>query len=199
MPSAAIYLDFDGETVSGTAWDGGRTIVAPAARLNAPQITEAWERVARDFEVFDVNVTTSRAAHDAAPLNRRIHCIVTSNDQASPGAGGVAYVGSFTETTTARKICWVFIDTSAKSCAGAASHEIGHTLGLNHDGRAASGSLPREEYYEGHGSGATGWAPIMGVGYYRQLTQWSRGEYARANNPQDDIDIIVPGRRRFRS
>lgn len=188
--TAVIYLDFDGETVSGTAWDSGRTIVAPAARLNTTQINEVWERVVRDFEIFDVNVTTSRAVHDAAPTNRRTHCIVTSNDQAARGAGGVAYVGSFTENNSARKICWVFMDTSAKSCAEAASHEVGHTLGLDHDGRAASGGQPREEYYEGHGSGATGWAPIMGVGYYRQLTHWSRGEYARANNTQDDIAIM---------
>ncbi len=188
--TAVIYLDFDGETVSGTAWDNGRTIVAPAARLNTTQINEVWERVVRDFEIFDVNVTTSRAVHDAAPLNRRTHCIVTSNDQAAPGAGGVAYVASFTDNTSARKICWVFMDTSAKSCAEAASHEIGHTLGLGHDGRGASDGQPREEYYEGHGSGATGWAPIMGVGYYRQLTQWSRGEYTRANNTQDDVAIM---------
>lgn len=193
--TAVIYLDFDGETVSGTAWDEGRTIVAPAARLNATQITEVWERVVRDFEVFDVNVTTSRAVHDAAPLNRRTHCIITSNDQAARGAGGVAYIGSFTDNFASHKICWVFLDTAPKICAEVASHEIGHTLGLTHDGRIASGGQPREEYYEGHGSGATGWAPIMGVGYYRQLTQWSRGEYARANNTQDDIGIMSQSQR----
>lgn len=193
--TAVIYLDFDGETVSGTAWDGGRTIVAPPARLNTTQSNEVWERVVRDFEIFDVNVTTSRAVHDAAPVNKRTHCIVTGNDQAALGAGGVAYVGSFTDNSTARKICWVFMDTSAKSCAEAASHEVGHTLGLSHDGRAASGGQPREEYYEGQGIGATGWAPIMGVGYYRQLTQWSIGEYARANNTQDDIGLISQNQR----
>jgi PKD repeat protein len=30
----------------------------------------------------------------------------------------------------------------------------------------------------------------MGVGYYEQLVQWSKGEYANANNTEDDIQII---------
>ncbi len=187
---AVIYLDFDGEVVSGTSSSVGAAINAPAARLNASQITEVHERVSRDFEIFNVNVTTDRTVHDAAPLDRRTHCIVTSNDQAAPGAGGVAYLDSFTHNFSSQKICWAFLDTNAKDAAEVISHEVGHTLDLDHDGRRASGGLPRDEYYEGQGSGATGWAPIMGVGYYRQLTQWSKGEYARANNTQDDLAIM---------
>jgi len=56
---------------------------------------------------------------------------------------------------------------------------------LFHDG--ATGGL---EYFGGHGTGANSWAPIMGVGYYRNVTQWSRGEYANANNTQDDLQVI---------
>ncbi len=188
-----IYMDFDGETVSGTAWDYGNTIVAPPARLTASQIREVVARMQRDFEGFDVNITTQRSVHDATPMNSRTHCIVTSNTQAAPGAGGVAYVGSFSDGIYDDwKICWVFADTSAKDCAEAASHEVGHTLGLRHHGRVASGAEPAEGYYEGHGSGATGWAPLMGVGYYRQLTQWSRGEYFRANNAsQNDLEVMT--------
>ena len=29
----------------------------------------------------------------------------------------------------------------------------------------------------------------MGVGYYRAITQWSKGEYANANNTQDDFAV----------
>jgi hypothetical protein len=61
---------------------------------------------------------------------------------------------------------------------------VGHTLDLSHDGDAS------QEYYGGHGSGATGWAPIEGVGYYKNLTQWSKGEYSGANQLQDDLAII---------
>ncbi len=186
--TAVIYIDFDGETVTDALWAGGDTIVAPAARLNAIQIRETWERVSKEFEVFDVNVTTLLADYNAAPANRRTQCIVTANDAAAPGAGGVAYLNSF--TGTASPVCWAFIDTNPKYCADVVAHEVGHTLDLSHDGRAASWPAPREEYYGGHGNGVTGWAPIMGVGYYKNFVQWSKGEYDRANNPEDDLAIM---------
>jgi PKD repeat protein len=71
-----------------------------------------------------------------------------------------------------------------KYVADAISHEAGHNMGLSHDGTSSSG------YYSGHGSGETGWAPIMGVGYYQPLVQWSKGEYASANNTQDDYAVM---------
>lgn len=192
---AVIYIDFDGETVSGTAWSNGGTIIAPAARLTSAQITEVWQRVSRDFAPFVVNVTTDRSVYQSAPANRRTHCVVTENDAAAPGAGGVAYLDSFASSDASRKICWSFIDNDARDCAVVISHEVGHTLDLSHDGRLAAGSSPREEYYRGHGSGATGWAPVMGVGYYQSLVQWSKGEYARANNPENDLAIITSSQR----
>ncbi len=191
-----IYLDFDGELVSGTAWNDGTTFInAPAARLTAAQINEVWERVSRDFHGFDVNVTTDLAVYRAAPANRRTHCVVTENDAAAPGAGGVAYLNSFADSNPAFKICWSFIDDDARDCAIVISHEIGHTLDLRHDGRVASGSQPREEYYFGHGTGPTSWAPVMGAGYSRQVVQWSKGEYARANNQEDDLAIMTASNR----
>jgi Metallo-peptidase family M12 len=190
-----VYLDFDGETVTSFRWANGSTIVAQPARLSAAQITEVWDRVVRDFEPFDVNITTVRSDYDNAPDNRKIHCVITDTDTAAPGAGGVAYVDAFRFSDVSSKVCWAFIDNSVKSCAEVISHEIGHTMGLRHDGRSATSTAPAEEYYGGHGSGETGWAPIMGVGYSRQLTQWSKGEYNRANNPEDDLAIMSDSRR----
>jgi uncharacterized delta-60 repeat protein len=187
--TAVIYIDFDGETVTDPFWAGGNEIVAPPARLNSTQIREVWDRVAKEFEVFDVNVTTSVEDYNAAPPNRRTQCVVSNvADQVRPGAGGVAYLNSFSGTPS--PICWAFIDTNPKYCADVVAHEVGHTLDLRHDGRAAIDGAPREEYYRGHGTGVTGWAPIMGVGYYKNLVQWSKGEYARANNPEDDLAIM---------
>jgi hypothetical protein len=58
-------------------------------------------------------------------------------------------------------------------------------MGLQHDGYSGGG------YYSGHGSGATGWAPIMGVGYSQPLVQWSKGEYATATSVQDDYVVMA--------
>jgi hypothetical protein len=184
--SRVVYLDFDGETVTDPYWNNGNTIVAPAARLNDSQINEVWRRVVADFDGFDVNVTTVLSDFQNAPFNRRTQVVVTDNDAAAPGAGGVAYLDSFTGWPS--RYCWAFIDTNARNCAEVISHEVGHTLNLRHDGR----SDPAEEYYQGHGSGATGWAPIMGVGYYRELVQWSKAEYPGANRTnEDDLQIIA--------
>jgi len=188
--AAVLYLDFDGETVSDPSWNGGRTIVARASALTNDDIAKVWRRVKEDFWPFNVDVTTDLSRYTGAETGHRMRCIVTPTDTAAPGAGGVAFVDSFHEAGTgglSNNIpCWVF-NSSVNGISEAISHEIGHTLGLHHDGR----SSPAEEYYAGQGSGPTGWAPIMGVGYYKSLVQWSKGEYLNANRKEDDLAIIA--------
>ncbi|BCX47925.1 endo-1,3-1,4-beta-glycanase, C-terminal secretion signal protein [Haloferula helveola] len=188
--TAVAYLDMDGHVSSGTPWNGGNTIVAQgiAGTFTQAAMTDIWKRVAEDFAPFQINVTTDEAAYLAAPPAMRTRCVITPDNEWYGAAGGVAYLNSF--TWTGDTPCWVFSDMLSNSgsyIAEACSHEIGHTLGLLHDGR----TTPSEAYYQGHGTGETGWAPIMGVGYYRWLTQWSKGEYLNANNPEDDLAIIT--------
>lgn len=189
-----LYLDFDGESVNDINWNEGRTINARKARLGKRAIRKVWDRVAGDYIAFDIDVTTNVARYAAATVGKRMRCIITRDDDAAPGAGGVAYLDSFAQAGsngfTADTPCWVFIDFLADACAEAISHELGHTFGLNHDGRDfANGG--HQEYYAGQGSGTTGWAPIMGVAYYRRLSQWSKGEYANPSNTEDDLAIIT--------
>jgi archaellum component FlaG (FlaF/FlaG flagellin family) len=178
-----IYLDFDGEKGPFPGW-GNFDAKAPVTSDDS--VRAVWAGVSEDFAPFDLNVTTDLAVYLAAPRTSRIQVVLTPTRDAAPGAGGVAYLNSFNWDDD-KKVCWAFYAVG-KDAVEVASHEVGHTLGLLHDGRTS----PAEEYYGGHGSGAVGWAPIMGVGYYQQLSQWSKGEYknpSRAN--QDDLAIIT--------
>ncbi len=179
---AVIFLDFRGGRTE--AWGG---IEFGAPDFDHAEMHEIWARVAEDFRPFQLNVVTHAGAFQRASALRRQRAIITPTDRASPGAGGVAYMGSF---KAAEDIpCWVFVTNNVRFCAEALSHELGHTLGLAHVGTLIDGTS--SEYYSGHGDGETGWAPLMGIPYYRQVTQWSRGEYADANRHQDQIRALA--------
>ncbi|PTB97022.1 hypothetical protein C9994_04650 [Marivirga lumbricoides] len=182
LPGAygVVLLDFDGYFLpAGTGWINGNSLNAAPSGMSDAAIQEAWDLISEDFRPFNINITTSQAVYNSYPQNRRQRCVFTPTNNAAPGAGGVAFVTGFGYQDWP---CWVFI-LSGKSGGEAASHEIGHTLGLGHDGR----TNPEEGYFRGHGD----WAPIMGVGYYEPITQWSRGEYNFANNTQNDLSIMA--------
>lgn len=189
---AVVYLDFDGQVVSGTSW--GSTITAAPTGYSAAKITDIWKRVAADMEPFELNVTTDESVYLNAPSTKRIRCIITPTSEwyTNPSVGGVAKRSSF--SWSGDTPCWAFSDNllnGNKYVAECCSHEVGHTFGLSHDGKTGT------TYYAGHGSGSVGWAPIMGNGYYKTLTQWSKGEYSSATNTQDDLSIITSGSNGF--
>jgi Bacterial pre-peptidase C-terminal domain len=203
--SKTIYLDFDGYVATGTAWSQSTPITAPAFDLNGnpaifddnerSNIINIWNRVAEDYSPFDVDVTTEEPPAEAilrSSTTDNIYggrVVITKKGTINCSCGGVAYVGVVSRVNnTLLQPAWVFQESLAnneKYIAEAISHEAGHTLGLIHDGSASTG------YYGGHGSGSTGWASIMGVGYYKEVTQWSNGVYPGANNQQDDLAVFA--------
>jgi hypothetical protein len=178
---AVVKLDFDGETVTSSYWNGGTTINAAPYDVTEGDVMEIWRMISEDFKAFNLNITTSETVYQNAPLTKRMKCIFTPTNFYSSSAGGVAYIGSFTWGNNTP--CWVF-NGGVKAGGETGSHEIGHTAGLSHDGRIN----PSETYYGGI-DGA--WAPIMGVGFYAEPVTWSKGEYNSANNTEDDLAIIA--------
>jgi len=201
-----LFLNFCGEAVSGTAWNNslGRTNI-PAVAFSSDTdfstfsdseqlvIKRVWQRVAEDFAPFNIDVTTERPA---SFTSRTAHALITRNTDAnsdpnpSSSAGGVAYVNVFAGSSYANyRPAWIYynnLGSSESNIAEATSHEIGHNLGLSHDGKTDGAS-----YYGGHGSGDISWGPLMGTGYNRNVSQWSKGEYYLANNTEDDLAIIA--------
>lgn len=210
-----IFLDFDGATVAEPAWNGGETIVAADSGMTQEAITAAWRRVAEDYRPFRVNVTTDPARYAAARPMQRMRCIVTTSNEWFNTVGGVAFLFSWREAGveifSEDVPAWAFSDQNdfdAADVALAISHEVGHTLGLSHDGAHDPLGGHHAEYYEGHGSGSSSWGPIMGAPYGRAIIQWNHGDYAGtavdhdaatntttifsgvASNHEDDVAII---------
>ncbi|BAQ63402.1 S-layer family protein [Geminocystis sp. NIES-3709] len=207
-----IYLDFDGHFMSSSLWEDGGSLRLgsydtdgnPNSFSNAEleEIQLMWQRAAEDFAPFNINVTTEEPTDLGDLINSGggdtrwgIRVVMTDNlnldtgsEITNAGGGGTAYLESFN---------WNYDEVALTFNQGAyeggetISHEVGHTLGLNHDGQ-----LPGREYYEGHGSGETSWAPIMGAGFtdgdYDNVTQWSKAsEYYNGNQTEDDLAIIT--------
>jgi len=210
-----IYLDFKGRTTNGTKWNtaytAGASIVTPPYDIdgNPSALSHAeianiqfiWQRVAEDFAPFEVDVTTEDPGAEALQktseldLNygKRVCIGGSSMDWLGKSAGGCAYVKSFDMSvdTPAFVFPAQLANGDFRYVGQAISHQVGHTFGLHHEGRVAlvtnGVTEPAQECYQGRKE----WAPIMGLGYYSNMVQWSKGEYAGANNTEDDIAIIA--------
>ena len=207
-----LFLDFNGADISNTFWNNnsqfGNEKVWHCRPFSADTdettfndteqryIREMWERVAEDYAVYDVDVTTEQPA---VWTQNTAHALITptvdANGKHCPhyNYGGIAYLGVFGQTkfsyndANCYSPAWVNSTMSGNSYANtaeAASHELGHNLGLDHDGTIINGVT--SDYYYGHGN----WAPIMGAAYGKNVSQWSKGEYYGANRFEDDLSIL---------
>jgi hypothetical protein len=192
-----IYLDFDGHHSFNNAW--GHDIEFPPFNVVGPpdfhsdseleQIIAIWQHVAEDFAPFGVNVTTmdpglaALTRSNGADQTYGIRCLMTqATDGFGNGIGGVAFLNSFDDGTD--NPVFVF-NKGDNNGSMSASHEVGHALGLSHDGVGGS------TYHPGTGSGVTSWGPIMGAPFGKSLVQWSDGDYPNATNTQNDYAFIL--------
>ncbi len=200
-----IYLDFDGHHSVNNAWNHN-IMFEPYDRDGDPftfsvaeliELQRLYQNVVEDFLPFDVNVTTKdpglAALTKSGPSDqtygiRSVH--TQPKDGFGNGIGGVAFLNSFDSAND--DPCFNF-NKGVNNGAMTQSHEIGHTLGLRHDG------LNTQSYHPGTGANddPTSWGPIMGAPFGKNVVHWSKGEYAGANNTEDDLVIITSTRNGF--
>ena len=191
--SAVLFLDFDGHTVTNTSWNYAGPIVCSPSGLDNTKITSIFNRVSEDYRPFNINVTTDSTKYLAAPIDRRIRVILTTSWEWYGAAGGVAFIGSFTWGDDTP--CFVFsgqLGYNVKFISEAAAHEAGHSLGLYHQAHYDANCVKISDYHYGTGTGEIGWAPIMGVGYYKNFTLWNNGPNPYGcNNIQSDLTVLT--------
>ena len=176
-----MYLNFKGSG-KDPAFDLDKN-TGTFSTAEQTMIQKIWARIKEDFAPFDVNITTEPPASLVGKTGTSI--VITNRVHQ---AGGYAYLNSFGAINLSNPPAFCFqnnLANSEKYIADCVSHELGHTLGLYHQGTASVG------YYTGHGDGETGWAPIMGVGYYKKLGQWAKGEFNGATNKGDAYAIML--------
>lgn len=201
-----VYLDFDGETLTGRGWNEEAKSASLAfvaqAKADAAYRQQVWSAVAEDYAPFNVNVTTTRPSDaklyktSADDAEYGSHVIITdSYDEVfadAAGTSGLAFVGGTGSDfltgalvfTTGMSADGNPADATAKDVADTATHESGHNFGLSHDSIAGEGSgyyMPTDGV----------WGPVMGSTFYVPVTQWSNGDYAGASNTQDDLAVIT--------
>jgi hypothetical protein len=199
-----IFLDVTGYTLVSSMWNGlakgAPLTIGPydtnrkPEALNAAEKTAVyamWRSVVEDFAPFDVDVTTQEPSADVIVRDSEtdqvygVHAVIGHSEAAMAATcgacGGVSYVGTVRQVGV-EPTPLIFTDLTTLdgyALADTVSHELGHALGLNHDGYQA------DEYMGTH----MVWGPIMGMGG-AMLTTWSDGNYAGATNHEDDLAII---------
>lgn len=186
--SVHLYLNFGGEVVRDVLWDGGKVINALPTQLSVSEIQNVWSLVSQRYSAFNINITTDPLLYNNAKPGSRMKVIITPTNDWKKGFGGYAFISSLRlagiGVFSPNIPCFVFtsaLSNNTKYIGEAVAHELGHTLGLFHDGSKTT------TYYSGQGN----WAPVMGNSYYKDIVHFSKGEYLNANNKQDDVATIT--------
>ena len=194
---ARIYLEFRGAAPIPNWGQGLSATTTPAYDINGDPTTfsdtelacirEIWSRVAEKYSPFDIDVTTV----DPGVYNvRETARIVIGGDGAWTGGkfGGYAGINGFigSNSNTAFVFPANLAGGVAKYVGEAASHEAGHTFGLQHQSVINEDGTLADQYNRGDALKA----PVMGSSYFSARGVWWSG-YTQLGFFQSDLTRVV--------
>jgi hypothetical protein len=173
--AATVYLDFDGAEVEGTLWNEKGKIIAEPSGLSPASVSWIHKMISDHFKLFNLNITTDPSVYERAPVRQRVRIIITPDGSWYGPASGVSAIGSFSwgDDTPA----WVFMHDLSDNpafIAASATHQIGHTLGLQHQSIYDSYGIMISELSGGENNIFSSQAPLMGIPFYKEA-DWKNG------------------------
>lgn len=191
---AVIYVDFNGGVVSGTSWNTSGDITYDVSGLTLTEEQTIIDGMTQDYAKYNALVTSDKSIYDAADPSKRTWAIVTESYEwycgTTPCAGGVGFVGSM--FWGSKTPCWIFssaLSYSTKYIRDAATHEVGHTIGLYHQSVYDASCTKTAEYNPGNST--CDCAPNMGVAYNRTYNQWWVGPNSQSCTTIQDDDKVI--------
>lgn len=149
--------------------------------VSREEIWQLWQSVASAWSAYELNVTTNRSVYEAAGVaNSGIACFLDQDGRS------FAPLNSFGSTNCSTN----YKQRDGYGYGRIAAHEIGHQMGLSHDG-----GQPGGEYFEGFPQYK--WTALMGNVWpgnawgAQALYQYSKGEYDTATAKQDDLEVMT--------
>lgn len=190
-----IFFDFDGGVFSGRVWGVGVYYDIQFFDLDGNFISfndiewvciyEIWMWIVDDFVVFNVNVIIEVLDEFGFNIGWLLFikdCDKNGNVMFSQGVGGVVYIGVWGRSNY---IYYQFVLVYYNQLGGGVViymvevgfYEMGYNFGLVYDG------IFMISYFCGLGrdSDLLSWVLIMGVGYNKNVIQWSKGDYLDVN------------------
>jgi hypothetical protein len=190
--AATIFLDFDGAEVEGTIWNEDGKILAAPSGLSPASIVWIHKMIAEHFILFNMNITTDPTVYDRAPVHQRARIIITPDGSWYGPVSGLSAIGSFVwgDDTPG----WVFMNALSDNpafIAAATTHEIGHTLGLQHQSVYNASGAMITELSGGENNIFYSPAPLMGIPFYKPA-DWKNGHPSTgAQDMQNDTAVIA--------
>lgn len=152
------------------------------------EMYRVWQCTADQYSMFDMNITTDPAVYQAA---KNADVLKTGNINFVDADGrSNACLGCFGTTQAGTLYRNPSNNDYGYGIGMTCAHEIGHQMGMSHDGGSAQSD---PEYF--FGLPAVQWNAIMGNYWYggswtHAFFTWSKGEYNTATQKQDDLKIM---------
>lgn len=164
------YIDFDGYYLNSPYWNNGNPIMLETSSMTYDEIFSVISITQNSYKNYNILITTDSNIYNIATPSKRQRIVVTKTYEWWVNTnGGVSYIGSmFWAEETPSIVFSSLLGYNTYSIGVIVSHELGHTIGLQHQSLYDQ-NCSLVNYYN---TGTSDNAPIMGNALNSKIGSW---------------------------